>query len=41
MNPAAIMREPFDAEEHQQSRYLCEAAPFARLLVLSTMAPRA
>ncbi|MDO8434357.1 MAG: hypothetical protein Q7S58_18300 [Candidatus Binatus sp.] len=24
MNPAAIMREPFDVEEHQQSRYVCE-----------------
>ena len=24
MNPIAIMREPFDVEEHQQSRYVCE-----------------
>jgi acetyl-CoA acetyltransferase len=24
MNPAAIMREPFDIEVHQQSRYVCE-----------------
>jgi acetyl-CoA acetyltransferase len=24
MNPLAIMREPFDVEEHQRSRYVCE-----------------
>jgi acetyl-CoA acetyltransferase len=24
MNPGAIMREPFDIEDHQQSRYVCE-----------------
>jgi acetyl-CoA acetyltransferase len=24
MNPAAIMREPFDIEDHQQSRFVCE-----------------
>jgi acetyl-CoA acetyltransferase len=24
MNPLAIMREPFDIEDHQQSRYVCE-----------------
>ena len=24
MNPAAIMREPIDIEDHQQSRYVCE-----------------
>jgi acetyl-CoA acetyltransferase len=24
MNPAAIMREPMDVEDHQQSRYVCE-----------------
>jgi acetyl-CoA acetyltransferase len=24
MNPIAIMREPFDVEDHQQSRYVCE-----------------
>jgi len=24
MNPGAIMREPFDVEDHQQSRYVCE-----------------